>query len=88
MPTTGFSTKPLKVKLLAGEQKATKEREWYVFFFFFSPLFKTPYVNPGMTFLGWRGVVGLGKRLAEQVRSCMRCAELNSSTRRFNRCGG
>ena len=24
MPTNGFSTKPLKVKLLAGEQKATK----------------------------------------------------------------
>ena len=24
MPTTGFSTKPLKVKLLAGEQKATE----------------------------------------------------------------
>ena len=24
MPTHGFSTKPLKVKLLAGEQKATE----------------------------------------------------------------
>ena len=26
MPTNGFSTKPLKVKLLAGEQKATEKR--------------------------------------------------------------
>ena len=26
MPTNGFSIKPLKVKLLAGEQKATEER--------------------------------------------------------------
>ena len=25
MPTNGFSTKPLKVKLLAGEQKAAEE---------------------------------------------------------------
>ena len=27
MPTNGVSTKPLKVKLLAGEQKATKFRD-------------------------------------------------------------
>ena len=26
LPTSGFSTKPLKVKLLAGEQKATQSR--------------------------------------------------------------
>ena len=30
MPTNGFSTKPLKVKLLAGEQKATEI--WFLSF--------------------------------------------------------
>ena len=30
MPTSGFSTKPLKVKLLAGEQKATEKRHTHI----------------------------------------------------------
>ena len=29
MPTNGFSVKPLKVKLLAGEQKATELRRLF-----------------------------------------------------------
>ena len=30
MPTDGFSIKPLKVKLLAGEQKTTEQVQWPV----------------------------------------------------------
>ena len=31
LPTSGLSSKPLKVKLLAGEQKATEVPEWVMF---------------------------------------------------------
>ena len=36
MPTNGFSIKPLKVKLIAGEQKATELIRCQVRFFFYS----------------------------------------------------
>ena len=39
LPATGFSIKPLKVKLLAGEQKATKYIYIYMYIYIYIHIF-------------------------------------------------